>query len=194
MRWKLKPNGVFDIRSFYNKLRDSPSTVFPWKAIWRAKAPRQVSFFVWCVAWNKILTGDNLRLRRLVFVNWCIMCRHCGETVDHLLLHCEMAYRLWSFVFITFGLSWVIPRSIPDLLFGQWNWLGKHSSQIWNLVPLCILWCIWKERNRRTFEDLDSSSDQMLASFSGALFDWSRAWGLTSSDSLPSFLCSLSFL
>ena len=31
------------------------------------------------------------------------MCRHCGEMVDHLLLHCEMAYRLWSFVFITFA-------------------------------------------------------------------------------------------
>ena len=130
MRWKWKPNGAFDIWSYYNKLKDSPSTVFTWKAIWRAKAPRRVSFFVWCVAWNKILTGDNLRLRRLDFVDWCIMCRHCGETVDHLLLHCEMAYRLWSFVFITFGLSWVIPRSIPDLLFGWWNWLGKHSSQI----------------------------------------------------------------
>ena len=128
MKWKLKPNGDFDIWSFYNKLRDSPSIVFPWKAIWKAKAPRRVSFFVWCVAWNKILTGDNLRLRRLVFVDWCIMCRHCGETVDHLLLHCEMAYRLWSFVFITFGLSWVTPSSIPNLFFGWWNWLGKHLS------------------------------------------------------------------
>ena len=44
MRWKWKPNGAFDIRSYYNKLRDSPSTVFPWKAIWRAKALRRVSF------------------------------------------------------------------------------------------------------------------------------------------------------
>ena len=83
MRWKLKLNGDFDIRSYYNKLRNSPSIVFPWKAIWKVKAPRRVSFFVWCVAWNKILTGDNLRLRKLVFVDWCIMCRHCGETVDH---------------------------------------------------------------------------------------------------------------
>ena len=62
------------------------------------------------------------------------MCRHCGETVDHLLLHCEMAHRLWSFALKSFDLSWVIPRSIPDLLFGWWNWLGKHLSQIWNLV------------------------------------------------------------
>ena len=94
MKWKLKPNEDFDIRSYYNKLRNSPLIVFPWKAIWKAKAPRRVSFFVWCVAWNKILTGDNLRLRRLVFMDWCIMCRHCGETVDHLLFHYEMAYRL----------------------------------------------------------------------------------------------------
>ena len=34
MRWKLKPNGVFDIRSYYKKLTDSLST------IWRVKAPR----------------------------------------------------------------------------------------------------------------------------------------------------------
>ena len=61
MRWKLKPIGEFDIRSYYNKLRNSPSIVFPCKGILRVKAPRQVSFFIWCVAWNKILTGDNLR-------------------------------------------------------------------------------------------------------------------------------------
>ena len=51
-----------------------------------------------------------------------------------------------------------------------------------------------EERNWRTFEDLDSTSDQLLASFSGTLFDWSRAWRLTTSDSLPSFLSSLSLL
>ena len=69
LRWKLKPNGDFDIRSYYNKLRDSPSIVFPWKGIWSVKVPRRVSFFVWCVAWNKTLTGDNLRLRGLDFVH-----------------------------------------------------------------------------------------------------------------------------
>ena len=79
-----------------------------------------------------------------------------------------------------------------DFPFSWWNWLGKHSSYIWNLVSLCLMWCIWKERNRRTFEDLDRSKDQMLALFSSSLFDWARVWGLISSDSLPLFLSSLS--
>ena len=38
---------------------------------------------------------------------------------------------------------------------------------------------------------MDSWDDQLLASFSGTLFDWSRAWRPTSNDSLPMFLSSL---
>ena len=78
-----------------------------------------------------------------------------------------------------------------DPLFDWWNWPGKDLSSIWNLAPLCLMWCLWRERNRRTFEDMDSLEDQLLASFNGTLFDWSRTWRLTSSDSLPIFLSSL---
>uniref|UniRef100_A0A7N2MMT0 Reverse transcriptase zinc-binding domain-containing protein n=1 Tax=Quercus lobata TaxID=97700 RepID=A0A7N2MMT0_QUELO len=79
------------------------------------------------------------------------MCRSNGETVDHSLLHCGKAYRLWSLVFRSFGFSWVLPRSVADTLFGWWNWPGRHLSSIWNLAPLCLMWCLWRERNRRTW-------------------------------------------
>ena len=150
-----------------------------------------VSFFVGSATWEKILIGDILRCRGFDFVDWCSMCRCNGKTVNHLLLHCGKAFQLWSLVFRSFGISWVLPRSIADTLFGWWNQFGKHSSRVWNLAPLCLMWCIWRERNWRTFEDRDKSDDQLLAYFSGSLFDWSRAWGLTSSDSIPMFLSSL---
>ena len=38
MRWKLTKNGDFNIRSFYHKL-DGSFVVFPWKGIWKVKAP-----------------------------------------------------------------------------------------------------------------------------------------------------------
>ena len=94
MRWKLTKNGDFNIHSFYHKLHGFSSIVFPWKGIWKVKAPWRISFFVWTAAWDRILTGDNLRLRGFDFVDWCIMCHCCGEIVDHLLLHCGKGERL----------------------------------------------------------------------------------------------------
>ena len=191
LKWRLTKNGVFTIRSFYHKLHGSSSVAFPWKGIWKVKAPRCVSFFVWTTAWDRILTRDILRLRGFDFVDWWILCHCCDETVNHLLLHCGKTYRLWCFVFRIFGISWVLSCTVRDFLFSWWNWLGKHSSYIWNLVLLCLMWCIWKERNQQMFEDLDRFEDQLLALFFGSLFDWVRAWGLTSSDSIPLFLSSL---
>ena len=35
------------------------------------------------------------------------MCKRCGESMDHLLLHCPIAYEFWTMVFCLFsnGLS-----------------------------------------------------------------------------------------
>ena len=120
LKWKLTKKGDFTIRSFYHKLYGS-SIVFSWKGIWKVKAPRRVSFFVWTAAWDRILTGDNLRLRGFDFVDWCIMCRCYDETVDHLLLHCGKAHRLWCFAFRNFEISWVPSHTVSDLLFSWWN-------------------------------------------------------------------------
>ena len=77
--------------------------IFPWKHVWKVKVSRRVSFFVWIAVWDRIFTGDNLRGRMMDCVDWCIMCRCNGETVDHLLLHYGKAYQLWSLVFRSFG-------------------------------------------------------------------------------------------
>ena len=69
LRWRLTKNGDFTIRSFYHKLHGSSSVVFPWKGIWKVKAPRRASFFVWTATWDRILTGDNLWLRGFDFVD-----------------------------------------------------------------------------------------------------------------------------
>ena len=50
------------------------------------------------------------------------------------------------------------------------------------------MWCIWKECNQWTFEDLDRSDDQLLALFTGSLYDWSS---LGDSHLVILSLCSL---
>ena len=56
--------------------------------------------------------------------------------------------------------------------------MGKHSSDVWNLLPLCLMWFVGRECTWHTFEDLDSSRTQLLATFSRT-FHWSSVWGFT---------------
>ena len=80
---------------------------------------------------------------------------------------------------------------VLDLLFGWHNWFGRRSSAIWNLAPLCVMWSLWQERNRRIFEDLEKPFSHLQEQFSGLLFDCSRSWGFTEASSLPDFVVSL---
>ena len=177
--WKLTPNGVFDVRSFYNSLSAPPTISFSWKCIWSSKVPKRVSFFLWIAAQDSILTIDNLVKRNLHLVNSCCLCRCDGETVDHLLLYCKFANALWSEVFLMFGIQWVMPRMVVSLLCAWENYLGIHSSSIWNMVPACLMWLIWRKRNTCTFEDVEKSIDLLKSLLVGTLFGWSRIWDFT---------------
>ena len=79
---------------------------------------------------------DNLR-------KWCCLCKSNGESPDHLLLHCSFAQELWTFVFCLFGISWVMPLRVLDLLSSWRGNLGKSSSAVvWGAVPHCVMWVL----------------------------------------------------
>lgn len=89
--WNLSKRRNFEVKTFYKALVCHKAASFPWKGIWRVKSLKRVAFFVWTAALGKILTHDNLCRRGIVVVEWCVMCKKHGESVDHLLLHCDVA-------------------------------------------------------------------------------------------------------
>ena len=52
-------------------------------------------------------------------INRCCLCKADGETVDRLLLHCEIASTLCHAIFSLFGQSRVMPSSV--LLVDGWS-------------------------------------------------------------------------
>ncbi len=146
---------------------------FPWKPIWKSKVPPRVAFFVWIVAKGKILTMDNLRKRGICLVEWCCLCKKSGESPEHLLLHCSYAQALWSFAFSLFGISWVMPAQITDLLT---SWMGgfakSRAALVWGEVPHCVMWLLWREHNHRVFEGQEVTSLDLKSSFLRTLHEW----------------------
>ena len=44
------------------------------------------------------------------------------------------------------------------------------------VVPHCLMWCIWKERNSRCFEDNECSMPDLKLLFFKTLLDWFCVW------------------
>jgi hypothetical protein len=132
-----------------------------------------VSFFSWTSTLGKILTMDNLWKLHVIVVDWCCMYKRSGEFVDHLLLHCEIASALWSAIFSLVGLAWVTPKRVVDL-FACWRGFGRQFSKrnVWKMVSSCLLWCLWREINDRSFEHYESLVTELKSFFFKNLYYW----------------------
>uniref|UniRef100_A0A2N9H5P7 Reverse transcriptase domain-containing protein n=1 Tax=Fagus sylvatica TaxID=28930 RepID=A0A2N9H5P7_FAGSY len=155
------------------------------------KVPTRVAFFTWTAALGKILTVDNLRKRRVVIVDWCCMCKDHGESVNHLLLHCSVAQELWELIFSMFGVAWVMPRGVVDLLSCWSIKSGKtESAAIWKTIPHVLMWCIWRERNNRTFLGEEQSISALKCAFLQTLYEWLKASNLVCCNSISEMIDS----
>lgn len=66
------------------------------------------------------------------------MCKHSGEDNNHLFLHCVVArLALLCDAFFSDGVVVLV---------------GGGRREVWQAVPLCLLWCIWRECNAHCFE------------------------------------------
>jgi hypothetical protein len=139
----------------------------------------ELNFFTFIQSKTPTSDGPDVmrwKLRKLVIDN--LMWRSGWETGDHLLIHCAIASELWYTVLHYIGVLWVFPNRIVNLLFGWHNYLGKHNSEVWNWVPLCLLWTIWHERNRQTLEDEECSNTKLTELFFLSFFLLSSGLGL----------------
>jgi mannosylglycoprotein endo-beta-mannosidase len=136
----------------------------------------RVSFFVWEAMHGKILTSDNLRRRGICIADWCYLCRGDGESVDHVLLHCSLARGLWNHILLIANFHWVMPEKVVDVL---WCWHRRlhnpFAKAIWRMIPSCIWWCLWRERNSRCFEGVSLSLDKLQSLLLLTLYSWASA-------------------
>ena len=117
------------------------------------------------------------------------MCKYNGELVDHLYLHCLVAMDLWSMVLGLFGVSWVMPKSVVGLLACWQGRFGRHrNDHIWIIVPHCLVWCLWRERNSRCFEDSERSIPDLKLFFFRIFLDWLSAFWNQSLSSIFDFI------
>jgi hypothetical protein len=87
-----------------------------------------------------------------------------------------------------------MPGSVKDML-GSWRGQKGNRTliQIWSMAPLCLMWCVWRERNARCFEDCETGLSNLKRKMLQMLFMWRDRIKLMHECSFFDFLdrCSL---
>ncbi|KAG6715717.1 hypothetical protein I3842_04G008700 [Carya illinoinensis] len=90
--------------------------------------------------------GERIKILKMHY----ILYMSCGKVSCAL----GLAGELWAGILSRAGLKWVMARSVVEVL-ACWN-RSHNSAQlaaVWRMIPLCLMWCLWLERNERCFND-----------------------------------------
>uniref|UniRef100_A0A5B7ACY1 Reverse transcriptase zinc-binding domain-containing protein n=1 Tax=Davidia involucrata TaxID=16924 RepID=A0A5B7ACY1_DAVIN len=187
--WTAHASKVFSVKSFYEAWVGREPVEFPWRLIWMSGVPKKVSFFAWTVCRGAISTLDNLQKRGFYLANRCCMCKEETELVDHLLLRCPWAKELWQLILSLFGVPWVFPGGVKGMFF---CWEGarirKDVKPLWRMAPLRLVWSLWGERNRRSFEDKELPLHRLKYNFLCLLHFWAKEAFPSHVDSFVDFM------
>jgi hypothetical protein len=93
-----------------------------------------------------------------------------------------------------FGVHWVMPCHVLDVWAGWQGSYGSHCNLVvWRMVPHCVMWCLWRERNARHFEHCERSVSALQLLFFKMLYDWVFAVGTFSIHSMMDLIDHCSF-
>lgn len=127
---------------------------WPWKMIWKSKAPIKVACFGWVAIREACVTQDNLQRRGFMLSNTCYLCEEDLESVNNLFIHCKVVKQCWELFLNLCGVVWVMPSDVRSLL-ESWNGqkIANNQKKFWRTIPWCIFRTIWTERNSACFEN-----------------------------------------
>ncbi|KAL0723200.1 hypothetical protein Bca4012_037799 [Brassica carinata] len=179
--WLGESNGCYTTKSGYkmacNHSLPPQPLGFDWiKHVWRLDSPRKIQFSLWR-ALNSALPVSDLLIRRGKEVEPA--CRVCGalETIEHVLLSCPFAQKVWELA----PIYHVFPQDLPLVSLRH---LLTLLPKVLNLPPTgitCsplspwILWNLWTARNKRMFEDKIYTAEETITKATKDAIEWERA-------------------
>ncbi|CAI9114948.1 OLC1v1015775C1 [Oldenlandia corymbosa var. corymbosa] len=162
-RWLASSNGKYTVKSGYAWFAGNETKFRDLQSIWsRMNVPKH-SFIAW-LAWKKRLwTKDRLTsMHMAVNDQRCLLCRLQPETIEHLFFQCTFAA-----VVLEKLVQWLGCRKIAASearwrmqILNMWKGQKINRRLLWAVIAACT-YHLWEERNRRLFQQLERSPEQI---------------------------------
>jgi hypothetical protein len=155
--WKWMADGSFSSKMAYHAFFHG-STVLPGASkVWHSFAPYKFKFHAWFSLRGRCWIADRHLHRSLPSHTACPLCVAAYETINHLLLWCPFAIRIWTGINVCLGVSLAVPNNqsyIRELWSAMVAMLSKKDAWTANSLIMLALRSLWFERNGRVFKKL----------------------------------------
>lgn len=127
--------------------------------------------------WDRLLTKSNLFRRKIlnqISETTCSLCNTEREDASHLFSGCCKTSKIWDSCFSWFGISTVSHSNILHHFIENPGILGGKIDSLFSIgLQICIVWSIWKNRNKLIFEDVPFDEEKNVQQIKGRFQSWS---------------------
>ncbi|KAF5756496.1 putative reverse transcriptase zinc-binding domain-containing protein [Helianthus annuus] len=141
---------------------------------WCNWVPLKCNIFVWRAEMDRIATVEALAKRGvLISDDMCFHCRSGPDSVDHLLVGCELALGLWEKISFWCRVQNFFAFSVRDLLEMS-NYCNKGATEKAALQGIVVIacWFLWVARNNHRFSGKRCCVDDIFSEVRSTSFLW----------------------
>lgn len=185
-RWKGSSSGIYTTKSAYDIITSGGTASSrtrelgkEFELVWNKLVPSKAAAMAWRLLWNRLPTKSNLVRRRIIQASDEAKCSFCGEHEEsavHLFLDCKVATKVWSDCYSWFS----TPLATHNQVIHHFHlhsgiFLGKRGRLYVVRSWICIVWVLWRWRNKVIFEGESCDVGRIVEEIKGRMWSWFSA-------------------
>lgn len=154
----------FSSKATWQFVREA-APVVPWhNLVWFKEGIPRCSFVTWLAALSRLPTKDRLASWGMAVPLLCVLCNSGDETHQHLHFQCPFVASVWAhFCGSTIPTPPASLLVVDSLLSRQYLIDSPGLRPVIKLVMQVIVYCTWRERNNRIFQQVFTPAAGVIA-------------------------------
>lgn len=152
LAWFYDKNGKYSVKSGYhvavNCMNEDPASTSKdqdnfWKTLWNLQLPGKIKIFLWRACTHSLPMARALMIRTILSDSICPRCRNATETVEHALVSCPKAWKVWKSAIFKAKLQRTNSANFKQYFSNIQDTLSKEELHLW----VTVAWSIWYAKN-----------------------------------------------
>uniref|UniRef100_A0A0D3BYW5 Reverse transcriptase zinc-binding domain-containing protein n=1 Tax=Brassica oleracea var. oleracea TaxID=109376 RepID=A0A0D3BYW5_BRAOL len=154
----------FSTKATWQAIRETAPTVQWYSMVWFKEEIPRCSFITWMAVLSRLPTKDRLASWGLAIPLQCVLCSAGQESHDHLFFQCSFVRDIWAHYC---GSSIHVPplslQAVAGIVSSHQVVSSPGLPSVLKLLQQCIIYCVWRERNMRIFQQSSTSEAGVFA-------------------------------